>query len=86
MKSAIECRERAQSCRALAKDTSGDRRQQTLRMAETWESLARDREDACRRVVKGMLRAAYNQVPHEPVPDRFKDLLQQLEAAQPRKR
>ena len=33
-----------------------------------------------------MLKAAYDQVAREPVPDKFLSLLQQLEAAEPRKR
>jgi hypothetical protein len=33
-----------------------------------------------------MLKATYDEVAHEPVPDKFLDLLKQLEAAEPRKR
>lgn len=33
-----------------------------------------------------LLKATYDQVAQEPVPDKFLSLLQQLEAAEPRKR
>jgi hypothetical protein len=32
-----------------------------------------------------MLKATYEQIAHEPVPDKFLDLLKQLEASEPRK-
>jgi hypothetical protein len=33
-----------------------------------------------------MLKATYDEVAQEPVPDKFRDLLKQLEAAEPQKR
>jgi len=39
-----------------------------------------------RRHIGRMLKATYDEVAHEPVPDKFLDLLRQLEAAEPRKR
>jgi len=39
-----------------------------------------------RRHIGRMLKATYDEVAHEPVPDKFVDLLKQLEAAEPRKR
>ena len=45
MKKAAEYRLHAKDCRELAAKTSKpDQRDQLLRMAETWESLALDRE------------------------------------------
>jgi hypothetical protein len=45
MKKAAEYRLHAKDCRQLAaKASKPDQRDQLLRMAETWESLARDRE------------------------------------------
>ena len=32
-----------------------------------------------------MLKATYDEIAHEPVPDKFLDLLKQLEASEPRK-
>lgn len=32
-----------------------------------------------------MLKATYDEIAHEPVPDKFLDLLRQLEASEPRK-
>jgi hypothetical protein len=44
-KSAAECRQRADDCRALADRMKDDqRRQQMLKVAETWEILARQSE------------------------------------------
>jgi hypothetical protein len=39
-----------------------------------------------RKHIGRMLKATYDEVAHEPVPDKFLDLLKQLEAAEPRKR
>ena len=40
-----EYRQHAEECRALArKMPAGEKRDQLLRMAETWDSLARERE------------------------------------------
>ena len=39
-----------------------------------------------RRHIGRMLKATYDEVAHEPVPDKFLDLLKQLEAVEPRKR
>ena len=45
MKKAAEYRLHAKECRELAAKASNlDQREQLLRMAETWESLALDRE------------------------------------------
>ena len=43
-------------------------------------------DSATRRHIGRMLKATYDEVAHEPVPDKFLDLLKQLEAAEPRKR
>ena len=32
-----------------------------------------------------MLKATYDEIAHEPIPDKFRDLLKQLEASEPRK-
>lgn len=86
MRSAAECRERAQECRALADRLDGDRREHTLRMAETWEGLAREVECSSSSYLSGMLKASYDKVAEEPVPEIFRTLLKQLEAAEPRNR
>ncbi|HUF44530.1 MAG TPA: NepR family anti-sigma factor [Aestuariivirgaceae bacterium] len=39
-----------------------------------------------RKHIGRMLKATYDEVAREPVPDKFLDLLKQLEAAEPRKR
>jgi hypothetical protein len=39
-----------------------------------------------RKHIGRMLKATYDEVAHEPVPDKFLELLKQLEAAEPRKR
>lgn len=45
MKKAHEYQEHAEQCRALAKNAANqEQRQMLVNMAETWESLARDRE------------------------------------------
>ena len=45
MKKASEYRQHAQECRALARTTqTDDHRAQLLKMAETWETLATERE------------------------------------------
>jgi hypothetical protein len=49
MKSPFECRRFADECRALADGLSAERRQEVLRMADIWESLARDRQDMAKR-------------------------------------
>jgi hypothetical protein len=81
MRSAAECREQAKECRALAKGLDGERRQQTLEMAETWEDLARQVDSASNRHLAGMLKATYDNVANEPVPDHFRELLGRLDAA-----
>jgi hypothetical protein len=78
MRSAAECRHRAKECRALAKGFDGERRHQTLVMAETWEDLARQVDCANNRHLAGMLKATYDNVAREPVPDRFRELLGRL--------
>ena len=86
MRSASEYRQQAKDCRALAKALDGERRQQTLDMAETWEDLARQVDSANNRHLAGMLKATYDNVAKEPVPDRFRELLGQLAAADSRSR
>ena len=81
MRSSFEYRQRAKDCRDLAKGCDGDRRQQTLEMAETWEDLARQVDSANNRHLAGMIKATYDNVADEPVPEKFKGLLKQLEAA-----
>jgi hypothetical protein len=50
MKKASEYRQHAQECRELARgSTADDHRDQLLRMAETWEQLATERERLVRR-------------------------------------
>lgn len=78
MRSASECRQYAEDCRALAKGLDGERRQHALEMAETWEDLARQVNSANNRHLAGMLKATYEKVANEPVPDRFHELLEQL--------
>ena len=39
-----------------------------------------------RKHIGRMLKATYDEVAHEPVPDKFRDLLKQLEASETRKR
>ena len=43
-------------------------------------------DSEARKHIGRMLKATYDEVAHEPVPDKFLDLLRQLEAAEPRKR
>ena len=86
MRSASEYRQRAKDCRALAKSFDGERRQESLEMAETWEDLARQVESANNRHLAGMIKATYDKVANEPVPEVFKGLLKQLEAADSRGR
>ena len=45
MKKASEYHEHATECRALAVSAKGEHRSMLLKMAETWEGLARDREE-----------------------------------------
>ena len=86
MKSAFACRAQAKECRALAKSFAGERRRQTLDMAEIWEDLARQLDSAKNRHLAGMIQATYDKVAREPVPDRFRELLMRLDAAeQPRR-
>jgi hypothetical protein len=45
MRKAEEFREHAEECRKMARGTSNeDHRQQLVKMAEIWESLAKERE------------------------------------------
>ena len=46
MKSPFECRQFAEQCRAMANGLSGERRREVLNMADIWEALARDGENA----------------------------------------
>jgi hypothetical protein len=82
MRSAAECLEHAKECRALAMSFAGERRQQTLDMAMTWERLARDVDISTSRHMSGEIRATYDRFAHEPVPQVFRDLLSRLEAAE----
>ena len=84
MKSASECRAQAQEWRALARNFYGNRRHHALDMAEHWEDLARQMDSANNRHLAGMLKAVYDNVASEPVPDIFEGLLKQLEAADSR--
>jgi hypothetical protein len=43
-------------------------------------------DDETRKHIGRMLKATYDEIAHEPVPDKFLDLLKQLEASEPRKR
>jgi hypothetical protein len=86
MRSASECRAQAKECRALAKGVDGERRQQTLEMAETWDDLARQMDLSNNRHLAGMIKATFDKVAHEPVPDRLRELLGRLENAEPRQR
>ena len=50
MKNAIEYRQHAQECRALAKQMKeGDQREQMLKVAATWDKLADEQEARARR-------------------------------------
>jgi chromosome segregation ATPase len=50
VKKASEYRQHADECRALAAQMQqGDQRDQLMRMAETWENLAKDRERLSRK-------------------------------------
>ena len=49
MKKASEYRQHAEECRALAHGMQGDKRDQLIEMAATWERLAQDRADLIRR-------------------------------------
>jgi hypothetical protein len=51
MKSPFECRRYAEECRTLANGLSADRRREVLAMADIWEGLARDRENAWKRKI-----------------------------------
>jgi hypothetical protein len=84
MRSAAECREHAKECHALAMSFAGERRQQTLDMAQTWENLAREVDTSNSRHLSGAIRATYDRFAHEPVPQVFRDLLGRLDAAEAR--
>lgn len=86
MKSASEYRQHAMDCRALAKGFTGERRQQTIELAETWEDLARQVDSAQNRHLAGMIKAVYDNVANEPVPARLRELLWRLDAADSRRR
>jgi hypothetical protein len=49
MKSPFECRRYAEQCRAMANGLNQERRRDVLRMADIWEDLARDSENAASR-------------------------------------
>lgn len=79
MRSAFECRKQAKECRALATDFEGERRQQLIEMAETWDDLARQMDSANNRHLAGMIKATFDKVAGEPVPDRLRKLLRRLD-------
>jgi hypothetical protein len=86
MTSQFERREYAEKCRALASGPSEEGRREVLRMADIWESVARERRRRQPDLVfdpKNLwatgLRAQFDEVFKEPMPDRFRDLLKQLE-------
>jgi hypothetical protein len=81
MKSAAEYRQYAKECRALAKGFTGERRQQSLELAETWEDLARRVDSGNNRHLAGMLKAVYDEIANEPVPARIRELLWRLDTA-----
>lgn len=86
MRSASEYRQHAKDCRALAKGSDGERRQQTLRMAQTWEDLACEVDRANGRRLWELIRATYDRVAHERQPEVFQRLLKKLESAEPHRR
>jgi hypothetical protein len=45
LKKAHEYREHAEECRRLAKTASGEHKAHLENMAETWDNLAKDREE-----------------------------------------
>ncbi len=49
MKKASEYRQHAEECRVLAQGMQGEKRNQLIEMAATWEKLAQDRADLIRR-------------------------------------
>ena len=49
MKKALEYRQHAEECRALAQAMQGEQRDQLIEMAATWEKLAKDRANLIRR-------------------------------------
>jgi hypothetical protein len=75
MRSADECREHAKEWHSLAMGFAGDRRQQGLDLAEYWENLAREADS---RHLSGALKATYDPIAHEPLPQVFRDLLRRL--------
>jgi hypothetical protein len=65
-------------------DYSRDRRPKRQQSGEqSGNGVGLDSET--RRHIGRMLKATYDEVAREPVPDKFLDLLKQLEAAEPRK-
>ena len=86
MRSATDCREQAQDWRALADNCYGDRRHHALDMAEHWEDLARQVNSANNRHLAGMIKAIYDNVANEQVPETIEGLLKKLEAADSRDR
>jgi hypothetical protein len=95
MKSPFECPRYAQESRALANGKSEVQRREVLRMADIWEGSARDkkhrqprqifREDSLgfglddRKVRAAGIRARYDEIAKQPLPDRFRDLLKRLD-------
>ena len=86
MRSATECREQAQDWRDLADNCYGARRHHALDMAEHWEDLARQVDSANNRHLAGMIKAIYDNVANEQVPETIEGLLKKLEAADSRDR
>ena len=95
MKSPFECPRYAQECRVLANGYDRDRRREVLRMADIWESPARDGEQRqpeqvsrADRIGVGLdprivrvkaIRARFAEVASQPLPKRFRDLLKRLD-------
>lgn len=83
MRSAAECREHAKEWHTLAMGFGGDRKQQGMDVAEHWEHFEVDKANS--RNLSGAVRAAYDELPHAPMPQVFVDLLGRLEAEDSRR-
>lgn len=84
MLSASQCRARARECRILARSMGEDYRPLLLDMARAWDGLARDKQRACNRRITLILKAAFDRIAQEPVPEAFRSLLAELAAAEAR--
>ena len=79
MKTAWECRAHAAECRILAYGAASEFREELLEMADLWEDLARDHEEASNRPAAEGVKPFYDHVARQPVPPKFLELLRQLE-------